>query len=86
MLFPDRSSKLKLAEWQGAWMAADSRRRERIGKPARPLARPLTRTHALTECIYAFLYTPEAGGGGGGGIRSAYKRIGGNGVSELAAS
>jgi len=32
------------------------------------------------------VYIPEAGGGGDGGIRSAYKRIGGNGVSELAAS
>lgn len=82
MLFPDRSSKLKLSEWQRAWSIV-SRRRERIGKPMHSLAR--NRAYAWRVYIYAQLYTPEAGGGGGG-IRSAYKRIGGNGVSELAAS
>lgn len=67
-----------------AWTAsANSQKRERVNRCAH------NRTHARThwECIYARIYTPEASGGGGsGGIRSAYKRIGGNGVSELAAS
>lgn len=62
--------------------------REGIGKFPLSFARSLDgdRTRA-TESVYARrLYTPETDGGGGGSIRSAYKRIGGNGVSELAAS
>jgi hypothetical protein len=43
-----------------------------------------SRPHARGEYVHARLYTPEAAAAGG--IGSAYKRIGGNGVSELAAS
>lgn len=50
-------------------------------KPMRSLAR--SQPHARTHGVYirAGIYTGRAGG-----IRSAYERIGGNGVSELAAS
>lgn len=55
MLFPDRSSKLKLTEWQGAWMARIvGGGRELVNRCA--FARSLARSHPRTHGVYIRVY------------------------------